>query len=61
MVKQNVLLNRFSGSYSTYGKMPKLLEQYEWYSLQKKYKILVHTLLYIIVLYQQKLKNAGQL
>ena len=21
-----------------YGKVPKLLEQYEWYSLQKKYK-----------------------
>ena len=28
-----------------HGKMPKLLEQYEWYSLQKKNKIkfLVHT------------------
>ena len=44
----------------TYGKKPKLLEQYEWYSLQKKYKILVHTItFYIIVFNQQKLKNAG--
>ena len=37
------LINLFVDSLDNiYGKMPKLLEQHEWYSLQK-YKISVHT------------------
>ena len=33
-----------------YGKMPKLLEQYEWY---KKFKILVHTITLNIIVFTE--------
>jgi len=38
-----------------HGKMPNLLEQYEWYSLQKKkIKFLVHTKCSILIVFNQQ-------
>ena len=58
-VQQNVF-NLVDSLDHIYDKMPKLLEQYEWQSLQKKYKILVHTITFSIIVFQSaEIKENG--
>ena len=58
-VQQNVF-NLVDSLDHIYDKMPKLLEQYEWHSLQKKYKILAHTITFSIIVFQSaEIKEKG--
>ena len=53
MTKQNAF-NLVDSLDHIYDKMPKLLEQYECHSLQKKYKMLVHTITFSIIVFNQQ-------